>query len=220
VAFQQVTLKRWSKDAGDPLTVVADYNPAELTFNKTVQLAEVAIPGLDNPLVQFVRGGSDTLAFDLFFDTTDDGSPVTTKTQRLYELVKVDPKTHAPPVLDLSWGSAKFPGAPSDGETFRCVAESVRQRFTLFDEQGVPLRATLSVSLRAYRTVDEQVTTKNAQSPDHTKAHVVQQGDTITRIAGAAYEDPSAWRAIADHNDLDDPFDLQPGRVLELPPIT
>ena len=37
------------------------------------QFAEIAIPGLDAPLQQFVRGQAEKLTLDLFFDTTDNG---------------------------------------------------------------------------------------------------------------------------------------------------
>src|SRR5574339_4890 len=53
-------------------TIDFQYNPSELSFQKGVQIAEIAIPGLDTPLLQFVRGQNETVALDLFFDTTDD----------------------------------------------------------------------------------------------------------------------------------------------------
>ena len=64
-------------------------NPTELAFDKGVQLAEIAIPGLDSPLLQFVRGQAEQLTLELFFDTTDDGmgagaTSVTTETDAFY----------------------------------------------------------------------------------------------------------------------------------------
>jgi nucleoid-associated protein YgaU len=35
----------------------------------------------------------------------------------------------------------------------------------------------------------------------------------------ACYSDPREWRRIADHNRLADPLALQPGMILEIPPI-
>ena len=52
-------------------TIEFQFNPSELSFQKGVQIAEIAIPGLDAPLLQFVRGQNETLTLDLFFDTTD-----------------------------------------------------------------------------------------------------------------------------------------------------
>ncbi|MFQ5812406.1 MAG: LysM peptidoglycan-binding domain-containing protein [Anaerolineae bacterium] len=218
---------------GDPVPV--QYNPTEYTLNKGVQIAEVAIPGLDSPILQFVRGQNETLSLDLFFDTTDQGmgegaTSVTTKTDKLYRLIKMDSDTHAPPVLLFSWGQ-EFPGRRTYGRSegtssqnqqrfgFKCIVESVRQRYTLFSPEGVPLRATLTVTLREYKTLAEQIQELNPHSGDHTRAHVVQRGETLTRIAGEAYGDPAAWRRIAEFNAIADPLALRPGTILEIPPI-
>ena len=49
------------------------YNPTELSFDKQAQIAEIAIPGLDAPIQQFIRGNAEKLTLELFCDTTDDG---------------------------------------------------------------------------------------------------------------------------------------------------
>ena len=156
----------------------------------------------------------------------DQSTSVTTLTDPFYQLIKIDGKTHAPPVCFFSWGD-QFPGQRNYATTgsqqrhgFKCIVESVRQRFTLFSPQGVPLRATLTVSLKEYKTLAEQIAEINKQSPDHTRVHVVQQGETLSRIAAAEYNDPTQWRAIADDNKLDDPLDLPPGMILSLPVTT
>jgi hypothetical protein len=210
-----------------PLLSVS-FNPTEYTLNKAAQIAEVAIPGLDSPILQFVRGQTETLSLDLFFDTTESGmddqaTSVTTLTDPFYQLIKIDGNTHAPRVCFFSWGD-QFPGQRNYASTgspqrhgFKCIVESVRQRFTLFSPQGVPLRATLTVSLKEYKTLAEQIAELNKTSPDHTRVHVVQQGETLSRIAAAEYNDPTQWRAIADDNKLDDPLALTPGMSLSLP---
>jgi hypothetical protein len=214
--------------------IEVQFNPNELTFNKSAQFAEAAIPGLDAPVLQFVRGQSETLSVDLFFDTTEDGTlddafPVTLLTDRFYQLIKIDRNTHAPPVCRFVWGDYGFAGSQMEGRWesqnasrqngFQCVVESVRQRFTMFSSSGFPLRATLTVSLKEYKTLDEQIAEIFMQSPDHTHSHVVQRGDTLARIAAARYDNPQEWRAIAEHNGLDDPLDLKPGQILEVPPL-
>jgi hypothetical protein len=218
---------------GDPLSV--NFNPTEYTLNKAAQFAEVVIPGLDSPILQFVRGQTETLSLDLFFDSTDSGmddgaASVTDLTDQFYQLVKIDGTTHAPPICFFSWG-ADFPGqrayASLGGGTgsqqrhgFKCVIDSVRQRFTLFSPQGAPLRATLTVSLKEYKTLSEQIAELNMQSADHSQTHVVQTGETLSQIANDVYNDPSQWRAIADQNSILDPLQLTPGLVLEIPVLT
>lgn len=212
-------------DAVDPArgldsVISVQFNPPEYTLNKGAQLAEIGIPGLDSPLLQFIRGQNEKLTLDLFFDTTtmsggmtDEATPVTTLTRSIYQLVKIQPRTHAPPRVRFVWGD-------NDGLSFKAVVESVQQKFTLFNPLGVPLRATLSVTFREYKTLEDQISELNLQSSDHTKRRVVRRGETLSQIAAEEYADPSLWRLIADANAeaIPDPRRLAPGLVLEIPP--
>lgn len=216
--------------------VEVQFNPTEFTLTKGAQIAEIAIPGLDMPILQFVRGQTETMALELFFDSTEadartdaDALSVTEKTDAFYQLIKIDRETHAIPVCRFEWADKMFPGggltdqwaSQNDLRTngFNCIVENVRQRFTMFSPKGVPLRATLSVQLKEYKSLDQQITQLNLQSPDHTHTHVVQRGDTLAGIANKTYGDPREWRAIASHNNLSNPMALVPGMVLEIPPI-
>jgi nucleoid-associated protein YgaU len=205
------------------------FNPTELTTQKGAQIAEINIPGIDNPILQFVRGQNERVTLELFFDTTENGTgagatPVTTRTNDFYALVKMSGKEHAPPRCRFGWGD-EFPGLVNNlGEVtakrkaFDCIVESIQQKFTLFSPDGVPLRATLSVTLREYVTLQKQLEQLNLQSSDHTRVHVVQRGETLPYIAYTAYKNPALWRVIADANGLLNPRRLEPGTVLRLPP--
>lgn len=206
------------------------FNPTEYSLSKANQYAEIPVPGLDSPLIQFVRGQTETLTLDLFFDTTDGGADekaksVTEKTDAFYQLVKIEALPHAPPIVLFSWGGEAFPGqrtydtlAGQNRYGFKGVVESVKQRFTMFSSLGVPLRATLSLVLKEYKTLSEQIAELNKQSPDRTKAHVVQQGETITRIAETSGENGRDWRRIAEANGIENPFAIEPGMILTIPP--
>lgn len=206
------------------------YNPTEFSLEKGVQLAEIAIPGLDSPLLQFVRGQTEKLSVDLFFDTTDAGTgvgavSVTTQSDRIYGLTKIEPAGHAPPIVTFSWNPL-FPGASVSASAgsqrrnaFRGVVDSCRQKFTFFSPEGVPLRATVTLSMREYKTLDEQLSQLNLSSPDRTHAHLTREGDTLSRVAALYYMRPGEWRAIADRNDIDDPRRLDPGVLLAVPSI-
>jgi len=196
--------------------ITVQFNPTEYTLNKGAQIAEIAIPGLDSPILQFIRGQNEKLNLDLFFDTTDEGMGESAKdvrdlTKSIYQLVKIQPATHAPPRIQVVWGQ---------GLSFRAIVESVQQKFTLFNPLGIPLRATLSVSFREYKTLEEQIKELNAKSSDHTKRRVVKRGDTLSKIAGEEYKDPNEWRRIADANPIvtANVRRLTPGTTLEIPP--
>ena len=80
-------------------------------------------------------------------------------------------------------------------EWFRCVLESCKQKFTLFSSEGVPLRATLTVSLREYRTLEEQLQRLHLSSPERTHGHVTERGDCLASVSHRYYETPAEWRA-------------------------
>ena len=149
---------------------------------------------------------------------------VTDEVEAFHKLVAVAGKLHAPPLVRVAWGE-NFPGtAMGDTETagrsFTAVATSVGRRFTLFNPEGKPLRATVSVSLKHFATIGDQIASINYQSADHTRVHVVAEGETLPLIAHDAYADARRWRVIADHNRLTQVRDLTPGTRLELPPLT
>jgi nucleoid-associated protein YgaU len=196
------------------------FNPPEYTLAKAAQIAEIAIPGIDAPVLQFVRGQTQTLALELFFDTTRAGSTLTKVvdvrllTNMVAQLGRIQPNTHAPPRVRFIWGL---------GLSFRAIVDNVQQKFTLFNPAGIPVRATLAVSFKEYKTLEEQLKELNLQSSDHTKRRVIRRGDTLSRIAFEEYGDAAQWRAIADHEDnrdvIGDLRRLTPGAELAIPAI-
>jgi nucleoid-associated protein YgaU len=210
------------RDRGPNLrdVIPVQFNPPEYTIAKAAQIAEIAVPGIDAPILQFVRGQTRTLALELFFDTTRAGttsetvSDVRKLTDPVAELGRIQPKTHAPPRITFIWGQ---------GLSFRAIVDNVQQKFTLFSPAGVPVRATLTVSFKEYQTLEEQLTRLNLQSSDHTKRRVVRRGDTLSRIAFEEYGDATVWTRIADHaanrNVLGDLRRLTPGLEIEIPAL-
>lgn len=211
-------------------SIRVQFNPAELSFNKTATMAEVAIPGLDAPVLQFIRGGTETVTLDLLFDSTDkkgmgdDAESVCKHVDEFYELVKQDPELHAPPVCRFSW--AEPPLDHSDTRStevshapfwFTCVVESVDRKFTLWSTKGLPLRARVTVKLREYQTVEQMVS--KLQSADHTKSRSFKRRERLDQIAAQEYGSSAEWRLIADENDVDDPRAIEPGTLLKLPPL-
>jgi hypothetical protein len=219
--------------------IEVQYNPGEFTLDKQVTLGEATIPGLDAPLQQFVRGNAEKLTLDLFCDTTEHGMgehavSVTTVTDQIYQLIRIEPTRHAPPLLTFKWND-EFPGnrvgaganapapPPLGGQrrnAFDCIMESIRQKFTLFSSEGVPLRATLTVTLREYRNLETQLQQLSLSSPDRTHVHVLEQGGSLAGVARRYYDQAAQWRAVANENRIEDPRRITPGVFLRVPPIT
>jgi hypothetical protein len=185
------------------------FNPNNYGVDKSNQIAEIGIPGLGSPILQYVHGNTRALSMQLYFDTFEEQIDVRQYTDQIYNLLKIDPSTHVPPICTVSWGGFSFVG----------VLDHVSGKFTLFMPEGTPARATLDVVFKEFIPAEVLVMESPTQSADHRKAYVVQRGDRLDIIAGREYGDSSKWRPIADANNLDNPRDLEPGRMLMVPAL-
>lgn len=183
------------------------FNPSEYALESSNQYAWQTIPGLSQPIAQFVSGEATTLTMDLFFDTYERKRDVREHTKKITGLLDVDKDLHAPPLCRFVWGTLTFKG----------VVENVSSRYTMFLESGVPVRATLSVTFRAVQSITEQFKRIPRQSADRTKQRTVRQGEQLWHIAAEEYEDPGLWREIARANGIADPRRLEPGTIIKIP---
>jgi hypothetical protein len=205
--------------------IQALYNPEKYSVNKSVQYAEIGIPGLDEPILQFIRGQNEKVTLDLFFDTTEQGmvdnvADVRGLTMGVYTLLKANTESHAPPRFTIEWGTGM--SLFGQGHTSSlCVMESMNEEFTLFAPTGEPLRAKLTVTIRMAASVELQLKENPRNSPDRTKMVMVVRGQRITDIAYQQYGDPTQWRAIADANpSISNPRFLDTGITLTVPSLT
>ncbi|MEO8550436.1 MAG: LysM peptidoglycan-binding domain-containing protein, partial [Kofleriaceae bacterium] len=192
---------------------------------------------LATPIVQFVRGESQTLSLELYLDrsdrvayTTPSAAPgpaaqgaaaisgvagtatfdgIDAELQLLRLLVTIDASLHAPPVIEFAWGKL----------TFRGVVGSYSEKFTMFDEAGNALRARVTMSLKRYAPPQLQARSTPRESPDRTKTRTVKEGDRLDAIAAEEYGDAAYWPTIARANNLSRPRILVPGMLLVIPPL-
>jgi nucleoid-associated protein YgaU len=114
--------------------------------------------------------------------------------------------THTTNSLKVIWGK---------GLRFKCRLQDATVKYTLFNQLGQPLRATITATfLEAGKNKLNPF-----QSPDLTKLYKVVAGDTIYNLAKKEYGDESFYLQIAQANDLKNYRRLIPGQALILPPI-
>jgi nucleoid-associated protein YgaU len=138
-----------------------------------------------------------------------DATDVRRHTDRIAALAEVDRDLHRPPICRLEWGTF---------DIFTGVLTSVQQTFTLFLEDGTPVRATLSCSF-AEATRAARSSARELHSADVTKTRQVRRTDTLHSLAAEEYNDPSLWRHIARANGIVNPRELMPGTVLTIPKL-
>jgi hypothetical protein len=197
------------KAAGTKIEVL--FNPAEYSVEHSTNYKETVLPGLSNPILQFVNGNARVLTMDLLFDTYTDGQSrnVLELTDRVTDLLTIDGILHAPPRVEFRWSHFNF----------IAVVEKISQKLTMFTSSGTPVRSTLNVTFKQYRTISQQLKNPRPNSADKTKRRVLESHDSIWLMAHREYGESRYWRLIARHNDVDDPRRIPPGTVLVLPPL-
>jgi nucleoid-associated protein YgaU len=220
----QIKIEKKSSPVGKTLLfeesswLSALYNPNKLGISKSANWAAEKAAGRDVPELQFTNAEPRTLSLDLIFDTYDspnaEKEDVRKYTQKLFQLTTVEKhgEKHRPPVCQLSWGAASM--------FFQGVLQQLEQQFTLFMENGKPVRATARCTFKEWRTNYKDLNQQERQSADIAKTWVVKRGETLSDIAAMEYHDASLWRPIAAENEIDDPLSLVPGTVLLIPALT
>jgi nucleoid-associated protein YgaU len=201
-------------------TIPVMFNPTDYTVSQDINYAQAAIPGLSQPLLQFVNGSVPTLEMELFLDSNETvqsngrviaaaRSDVRLVTQQITNLMVIDSTTHAPPVLVFTWASLSF----------TCVLARAAQKFVMFLSDGTPVRARMQVLFHGYTASTTESKERKRQTADYSKTYVVAQGDTLSKIATTVYGNAMLWRPIGMNNGLDDSIELRVGQELLIPQL-
>lgn len=195
------------------------FNPKQLVFNRTVGWKTASAAQRDVPELQFTTAEPRTLTLDLLFDTYDTPDAQKKDVRKEYvdkmlhlTTVEKHGDKHRPPVCRLRWGAS--------GYFFQGVIERQEQKFTMFLDDGTPVRATVACTFKEWRTNYDDLNRQRRESADVAKLWVIKRGDSLSGIAAEEYLDPTLWRPIAAQNNIDNPLDLMPGRVLVIPRLS
>jgi nucleoid-associated protein YgaU len=217
-------------------TVEALFNPEKIDRSRTATweaepLAGHGGPDGGAPEVEFHSIAPETLTLDLFFDTYEarpdtvgwagalippvpggivsmsTATDVRRHTEDVARLARIDQELHRPPVCRLWWG--KF-------DVFQGVLTDLSQSFTMFLEDGTPVRATLSCTFLEV-IPQARVLVHELHSADVPRTRRVTRTDTLWSIAAQEYGDAGLWREIARANRVVNPRRLRAGDVLVIP---
>jgi nucleoid-associated protein YgaU len=217
MALSKITLT----DVDHNRTITAMFNPKEYSISKSVVWTSLNAKGLDIPAIQFDTGQRRELSLELFFDTySKQGAKKSVKpdVKKIEDLMKIDNTLHRPPIVLVSWGSGK---STDSGLNFKCVLEQIEQRYTMFTNEGTPVRAIINATFREIDPNNNGVKGYKGekQSPDHTKVRTLKEGDTLQHLAYVEYDDPALWKILAETNSIEDPLNIPPGTMIKIPPL-
>ncbi|TMQ89905.1 LysM peptidoglycan-binding domain-containing protein [Actinomadura soli] len=192
------------------------FNPAALELTKSANWrSSPAVATRAGAEVEFLGTEQQSLDVEIFLDSSDEpgNGKVRDEVEALFSCLRAAPSSlpnrASPPWVLFEWG---------EFTTVRFVAyvRQVSASYTLFSSTGVPIRATCRVSLEE---IPQDTPKQNPTSGALTarSVHRLVAGDTLQSLAWREYGDATAWRVIAEANEIDDPMRLAPGRELLLP---
>ncbi len=202
----------FSESAGG--SIPFQFNPKEVTIAKAAKWERKTAKGAKTAGPPEFSGSEPCkLTMEMFFDASgkQDGS-VVAAVEMLFSCTvptekSVGQKKPSPPLVVLHWGPiASFPA----------FVTSVSAKYTLFSAGGLPIRALCSVALEEMPN-EPWRQNPTSGSDNVRKSHLLIAGDTLASVAYAEYGDPTAWRAVARFNGIDDPLRCRPGMRLLLP---
>jgi hypothetical protein len=90
--------------------------------------------------MEFTAGEPKSMTFDLFVDLYENKGDVHTQyTLPLLKMAEVDTMMKRPPMVSVTWGKQ---------QQFKGVIENVSVKYTLFLEDGTPVRASVNLKVR------------------------------------------------------------------------
>ncbi len=190
----QKKLTRAMFTASKKRRVDVHFNPASLSFTVENTLRN---KGKGDRKKQFVAQRTGKLSMELIFDTTDSGADVRTQTGKLAAFMKAKKtkKVRAAEALKFQWGTYSFDG----------MLESYKETIDFFSMDGVPLRATVNVTLagkdQTFEPAEAKPNAPSSLSPD--AVEVPAAGPRGTTGAATRAGSPQSGRGIGSNNGLE-----------------
>jgi len=188
-APETVTSARFTPLAGPDRgnAVSVHFNPASLQYT----IANTQDPQSKGNSVQFVSQSTAKLTMDLVFDTTLTGVDVREATEKMVNLMRPYQRGNGkvPPRVEFAWGVYTFEG----------VVEQYKETLDFFSASGVPLRASINLTLSKMARVFASSSKNPASAVDReiTPDPVVVPNRVDPSSMATAMGDPRAARAIA-----------------------
>ena len=203
MALSKIVIK--NTDEGNE--VHAQFNPKEYSISKSTTWVEYKVKGKDVPSVHFTTGQRRELKMELFFDTSISKDNVSIEVKKLeaFMLMMDNKSKKRPPLLFVSWGEKSL--------HFKCVLEQMGQRYTMFTENGTPIRAIVTVTFKEISSKQK----KSFGGSKKKKKKTVKKGEHILCVCEPTAESQKDWRSVATPNGVDDPLHPSTEKEMSMP---
>ncbi len=194
-------------------TIVVQFNPETLKVAFANQSSGGDQRG--GSAIQFVGAGTTKLSLDLIFDVTAPlpGDEAITDVRKLTEkvnyFIKPEPTSDRqkwiPPGVRFIWGTFLFDG----------IMDSMNETLEYFSEDGVPLRAAVSISLSSQTIQFQFGAGGSGGNAGESPLNAAKDNQSVQQMAAESGQGKD-WKNIAAANNIENPRLLAPGTLVDL----
>jgi hypothetical protein len=209
-------------------------NPEQISRNFSIKYHEPNTPGSNGSEFQFEKVNPEELELKFILDGTgavlQNNKPgadllgnvlnqLPAEAQVAYVSLKVaqlqaavynfSDEKHRTPFILVEYGKIVFMG----------LLQNMAVNYNLFDPSGIPLRAEITLSLKAHTPFKDSASLLSLLSPDLTRQHLVTAGENMVRICLGVYDDEKYYIEAARANGIVNFRNIPEGTQLILPPI-
>jgi hypothetical protein len=211
----EINKDKWAK---------VQFNPETLKVSFANQVATPSGAGDQSgtPARQFVGAGTTKLTLQLWFDVNaplpegdEQVKDVRKLTQKVAYFITPQPEgdKFVPPAVRFVWGSFQFDG----------IMESLDESLEFFSDEGIPLRASMSLNLTQQK-ITTFVFAKEAAAGAGASGDAAAGTKPLTQApAGSTLQGMAAgqgkgdnWQDIATANNIENPRLLSPGQLIDM----
>jgi hypothetical protein len=193
------------------------FNPREYTVSKSSTWHKTPAKGAKSaPKPEFVGANPRSMQMELFLDAWEASGDVSKAIDTLMDWTtpthdSLSDNKPNPPIVVFHWGVTA-------SASFDAYIKQVSAKYTMFEADGTPVRATVNLSLEEVPADPPPKTNPSSGGVAGRRTHLVTGADTLHSIAQAEYGNAALWRGLAELNAIDDPLRVRPGTTLMIPP--
>jgi len=173
---------------GGGAAIPVQFNPETYTLSTSATLVKEA----GKP--QFTELKREDFTIELLFDSYEKKTDVRKLPgfQEILKTIKPDtltPGNAVPTECTFVWGTK---------DVYKGIIVSIKQNFTLFMGNGIPLRCKMTVTIK--NKIDKKQSEKDKGKDKCRKVRTIQQGERLDLLASRTLHDPYLWRELVNEN--------------------
>ena len=185
------------------------FNPETYSVSRNAEYQEIIPIGRSayEGKMQFKKNDFYDFSVTLIFDTYETKTDVRKQVKQLNVFIEKDKTTKLPNIFVFAWGNFNFSGA----------LQSISETYTMFHENGNPIRAKVELKARGLIGEEKGSSAKTKEETSNKKVKALIGIDELWALAEKEYNDANAWRKIAKENKISNPRKAHNAGKLKLP---